>query len=137
VRGEEDRLAAVRAAGAGEGDELAHALLRPFDAALAAVRERIAGAGPGLGAAADKTRATVQSAVARLAGKYRRALLHQDENLVRDLRRAKALLYPRDMPQERFYAVPYFAARYGERAFRDAVLAAIDPFDPGEREVCP
>ena len=74
-------------------------------------------------------------AVSKLAGKYEKALLHQDQGLVDDVRRVKQLLYPQDVPQERFYGLPYFAARYGERAFVERVLAAIDPFDPRPRDL--
>jgi bacillithiol biosynthesis cysteine-adding enzyme BshC len=115
--------------------ELKRALLAPFDAALRDVRGRIEGAGPGLTTAIEKTRATVEKAVARLSHKYETALLHQDQGLVDDVRRVKQLLFPQDVPQERFYGLAYFAARYGERAFVERVLAAIDPFDPRPRDL--
>jgi hypothetical protein len=77
-----------------------------------------------------KTRATVATAVARLAGKVEKARLHQDRGLVDDVRRLQELLCPNGLAQERVYGLAYFAARYGEGAFIARVLAAVTPFDP-------
>jgi uncharacterized protein YllA (UPF0747 family) len=115
--------------------ELARRLLAPFEAALQEMRRTIERAGPGLTSAIEKTHATVQMAVTKLAGKYDKALLHQDQQAVDDVRLVKQLLYPQGVPQERFYGPSYFAARYGERAFVEQVLAAIDPFDPSPRDL--
>ena len=68
-------------------------------------------------------------------GKYDKALLHRDQSLVDDVRRVKQLLYPHDQPQERVYGVSYFAARYGEGAFVERVLAAVEPFDARPRDL--
>ncbi len=108
---------------------VSHALLAPFDGALGEVRAKIEALGPGVGAAVAKTRATVAAAVARLAGKVEKARLHQDRELVDDVRRLQELLCPNGLPQERVYGLPYFAARYGEGAFIARVLAAVTPFD--------
>ena len=96
--------------------ELTHTLLDPFDTALREVRTQIEHLGPGLPVAIEKTHATVAMAISKLADKYEQARLHQDQALVDDVRRVKLLLYPNDAPQERFYGLPYFAARYGEHA---------------------
>ena len=136
-RSEDDLLAATRQAqpAALDRDALRDALLAPFDAALQHVRADIERAGSGLTTAIEKTRATVEMAVAKLAGKFDRAVLHQDQGLVDDVRRVKDLLYPGGTPQERVYGLAYFAARYGERAFLDRVLSAIDPFAPTARDL--
>ena len=136
-RPEDELLAAHRGADATllERSALARTLFKAFDAALQDVRARIEPAGPGLTAAVEKTRATVEMAVSKLAAKYEKALLHQDHELVEDVRRVKRLLYPQDGPQERFYGLPYFAARYGDRAFVERVLAAVAPFDPSPRDI--
>jgi bacillithiol biosynthesis cysteine-adding enzyme BshC len=137
ARAEDELLAARRATDPTSVDPstLSITLLAPFDVALQGVRTRIEPAGPGLTAAIEKTRATVKMAVSKLVGKYEKALLHQDQGLVDDVHRVKQLLYPQDVPQERFYGLPYFAARYGERVFVERVLAAVDPFDPRPQDL--
>jgi bacillithiol biosynthesis cysteine-adding enzyme BshC len=131
-RPEDELLAVASGADPARLDPAAvtHALLAPFDAALGEVRAKIECLGPGLPVAVAKTRAAVATAVARLAGKVERARLHQDRGLVDDVRRLQELLCPNGLPQERVYGLPYFAARYGEGAFIDRVLAAATPFDP-------
>lgn len=133
----EEELLARAAAGGDERLALETSLLGAFEAALAPLRAPIEAAGPGLGAAIEKTHAAVATAVSRLAAKYDKARLHRDAELVAEVRRLKDLLYPRDVPQERFYGISYFAARYGERAFLDEVLATIEPFDPRPRFLFP
>jgi bacillithiol biosynthesis cysteine-adding enzyme BshC len=131
-RPEDELLAVAGGAAPARPDPAAvtRALLAPFDTALGEVRARIADLGPGRAAAVEKTRATVATAVARLAGKVEKARLHQDRGLVDDVRRLQELLCPNGVPQERVYGLPYFAARYGEVAFIARVLAAVTPFDP-------
>jgi hypothetical protein len=73
--------------------------------------------------------------VSKLAAKYEKASLHRDQKLVDDVRRLKRLLYPGDAPQERFYGLPSFAARFGEREFVHAVLAAVRPFEFAPRDL--
>jgi len=134
---EDDLLAAPgqRQAHARRPDELVKQLLAPFDAALAGARADLEEAGPGLTTAVDKTRATVEMAISKLAAKYDHALLHRNQRLVDDVRRIKELLYPGGIPQERVYGLAYFAARYGERTCIERVLSAIDPFAPDPRDV--
>jgi len=115
--------------------ELTHTLLAPFDTALREVRTQIEHLGPGLPVAIEKTHATVAMAISKLADKYEQARLHQDQALVDDVRRLKQLLYPNDAPQERFYGLPYFAARYGAPQVIARVLAAVTPFDPVSRDL--
>lgn len=134
----EDELLARRVGGDAtrlDRDALEKALLAPFEAVLPDVRPRLERAGPGMSAAVEKTRATVAMAVSKLAGKYEKALLHQDHSLVEDMRRVKRMLYPNDAPQERFYGLPYFAARYGDRVFIERVLARVAPFDPRQQDI--
>ncbi|HYC00893.1 MAG TPA: bacillithiol biosynthesis cysteine-adding enzyme BshC [Candidatus Limnocylindrales bacterium] len=103
-------------------------LLRSFDAALDRCRADIESAGPGLPDALAKTHATVERALLRLAEKIERARLYRDQSLVEDVRRLRTWLRPEGQPQERYYGLAYFAARYGERAVLETVLHAIDPF---------
>jgi hypothetical protein len=96
---------------------------------------------PGLGVeledAARKTRAAIHKAAHRFAHRYATARLRRNQSTVFDLQRLKTLLYPDGQPQERFYGLPYFAARFGERAFLGRVLGAIDAFDPTQKELRP
>ena len=68
---------------------------------------------------------------ARLGGSYDRARLQQDQQLVDDLRRVQARLAPRGILQERFFGLPSFAARHGQRAIVERVLAAAEPLRTG------
>ena len=79
----------------------------------------------------------IDKALAKFAQKYQSALLHRNAAALSDLRRLKWLLHPSDQPQERVLSLPYFAARYGERTFMNAIAAAIDPWDSREKELRP
>jgi bacillithiol biosynthesis cysteine-adding enzyme BshC len=134
----EDKLLAMVAEGCGEAPnraELSRSLLTPFTEALAEVRARLDRAGLDASSAFDKTRATTETAVTKLAERIERAALHRDQDLVNEVRRLKMALYPHDMPQERYYGLSYFAARYGQRPFVERVLATIEPFDPSRRDL--
>lgn len=134
-RSEDDLLAAAR----GNADDglgpLSERLLQPFDRALEEVRPVVEADGQGLDGAIAKTRATVAAAVAKLVAKVEKARLHRDDAIVRDVRAVKQMLCPNDTPHERFYGLPYFAARYGERAVVQAMIAAVDPFRPGLKDL--
>lgn len=75
-----------------------------------------------------RTRTSVRVAVDRFASRYEAARLRVDAALVDDVRRLKRLLHP-GAPQERVHALPYYGARYGDRAFVETVLRAARPFD--------
>jgi bacillithiol biosynthesis cysteine-adding enzyme BshC len=134
ARPEDDLLAACVTAAPGVDEEV-RALRQSFDAALDALRPSLEGAGPGMPAAIAKTRATVRIALTRLAERGARARAHRDQRLVGDVRRLQSWLCPGGVPQERFYGLSYFAARYGERSFVERVLAAVSPFDPTPRDL--
>ncbi len=110
-------------------------LLQPFLATLAAAEAEILAAGPGLDSALAKTRATVASAVARLSEKVARARLQSDEQTLQQLHRVQSHLFPLGHPQERFFGLAPFAARFGEATVLHSISAAIDPLDPSERDV--
>lgn len=90
-----------------------------------------------LKSAEEKTKNLVQTAAGKLAEKHRHALAHQDEARVRDVRRLQCALFPGGSPQERVVGFSYFAARYGERSFIEKVLAAIEPFEPAQKDLHP
>jgi bacillithiol biosynthesis cysteine-adding enzyme BshC len=114
---------------------LSEALLQPLAERLAELEPVVIAEAPEVASALGKTRHHIEEAIAKLTAKYEKALLHHDESLVADVRRLKQRLYPQDVPQERFYGIAYFAARYGEDAFKRAVLRAISPFDGSPRDL--
>lgn len=127
---EDDLLAAARGPNGEPVETLSRRLMAAFESELEKSRAAIEAEGQGLDAAVEKTRATVAAAVHRLAAKVEHARLHRDETLVREVRSIKQTLCPNGIPQERFYGLPYFAARYGERAVVQGMIDAVDPFQP-------
>jgi bacillithiol biosynthesis cysteine-adding enzyme BshC len=76
----------------------------------------------------DKTRKKLELTCAKLAHAYSQALLSHDGQRVSEVRRLKQLLFPGAVPQERVFSLAYFAARYGDRALVEQLVAAIDPY---------
>jgi len=119
--------------GAGTTDEPAgEALVRPlveaFDRALLEAAPALRRAGDRADRAIGKTRATVARAAGKLGRNYDRARLYRDREVVDGVRRLHERLLPRGVPQERFFGMSFFAARYGERVFVERILAAAAPF---------
>jgi bacillithiol biosynthesis cysteine-adding enzyme BshC len=83
----------------------------------------------------DKTRKKLELTSAKLAHAYSQALLSHDAQRVGEVRRLKQLLFPGAVAQERVFGFAYFAARYGDRALIEQLLAAIDPYSPGITEL--
>jgi bacillithiol biosynthesis cysteine-adding enzyme BshC len=136
ARPDDELLARVRSAPPlGAAGEVARALLGPFERALDEISASLGEAGQGMAAAADRTRATVAGAVARLAAKYERGWLHRDEQLAAQVLRLKHLLLPNGVPQERCYGLGYFAACCGDRELIERIVAAVAPFDPTVQDV--
>jgi uncharacterized protein YllA (UPF0747 family) len=136
-RSEDDLLLAARrpASARLKPGALSSALLQPLTERLAEVQEALLKETPEIRTALEKTRHHIETAIAKLTAKYEKALLHQDDALVADVRRLQQSLYPGGVPQERFYGISYFAARYGEGALKRSVLDAIRPFDGMPRDV--
>ena len=126
-RADAERLAAARADPA-DSAALERRVRAPFAAALDAVRAEMEPLPAGVGVAFDKTRSTVEEALAKLGGKIELARLHASQETVTAVRHVRDMLWPNDTPQERLYGLAYFAARYGERAFLERVLDAAEPF---------
>jgi bacillithiol biosynthesis cysteine-adding enzyme BshC len=110
-------------------------LVDGFERALSAALSQIAPHAAQLAAPVAKTRDKLRLTAAKLREKYAGVLAREDQARVQDVQRLKRLLQPDELPQERVYGLAYFAARYGERAFIEAVLTVIDPFDPTLREL--
>lgn len=131
---EEALLARLRPPGI-SGDDVAHQLLAAFLAAHGQLATQLGGAE--LARALAKTRATVERAVGKLAGKVERTRLYADGERVDAVRRLRAMLSPDGAPQERVLGLAGLAARIGDRALLERVLAAIDPFDGRLQELTP
>ena len=122
-------LASARAVVPGEldGDRLAQRVVTGVERVLADVTPAVRDAGERAVRSLEKTRASFARSAGRLGRSYDRARLLRDRELVDDVRRAQARLYPNGVPQERHVGLPSFAARYGQRAFIERVLAAAVP----------
>ena len=110
-------------------------LVDGFESALRGAFAKVTAEGPALATAVENMRSIVRQTAAKLRKKYEKALLHQDRSWMEDTERLKTLLYPEGVPQERFYGISYFAARYGERAFVERVLESVTPFDATPKDL--
>jgi uncharacterized protein YllA (UPF0747 family) len=118
-------------------EQLESVLVSGMDGVLQEMLAKLPGFGAELEGAADNTRSAIHKALGKFAHRYAAARLRRNQTTVFDLQRLKNLLYPCGQPQERFYGLPYFAARFGERPFLESVLGAIDAFDPAQKELRP
>jgi bacillithiol biosynthesis cysteine-adding enzyme BshC len=92
---------------------------------------------PQLSQALVRTEKTVERAVLRLAARYGRALALRSQVTVERLERLRGYLLPEGLPQERVHGLPYYACRYGGRAFVERVLGALRPFLGELQELTP
>ncbi len=117
---------------AATGAEVNTRLLAPFARAHGELAAQLEGAGRDLERALVRTRGSVERAIGKLAGRVERAALYRDTVRVDAVRRLRALLAPDGTPQERTHGLAGFAARAGDRAIVERVVAAIDPADPAQ-----
>jgi bacillithiol biosynthesis cysteine-adding enzyme BshC len=124
----DDVLSRCRAREEGTGGEaVATRLIGAIDRALEEVAPALRETGERAERAAAKTRGTVARAVEKLGRNVDKARRLRDRTFLEDLERLRERLFPGGVPQERFYGISYFAARYGERAFVERVLGAAEP----------
>jgi bacillithiol biosynthesis cysteine-adding enzyme BshC len=103
----------------------------PSSAWLAELEERLDGMNVhSVIRAVDRTRATVRRALARLEGRWRRALEERERVTVERVDKLQTWLFPGGAPQERVHSFVWFAASAGPRALVDALVAAAAPLDP-------
>jgi bacillithiol biosynthesis cysteine-adding enzyme BshC len=114
---------------------LESALWSAFDRALTGCTAQLLSAGQGLDVAIAKLRQRVRDDLDKLFVKYESARQHRDAALVAEVSRLRGMLFPRDTPQERVFALSGFAARIGERALIEQLLRRIDPFDTAVLEL--
>ena len=79
-----------------------------------------------------KTRAKLRQSARKLSLAYGKARLRRDALRVSQVQRLKQLLAPGDAPQERVYGLPYFGARYGDRALTARVIEGVVPSAPAD-----
>ena len=118
-----------------DASEVSRRLLAPFIAAHGALAAELGDAGPEIARALGKTRGSVERSISKLAAKLERVRLYADAERVAAVRRLRALLAPDGAPQERVLGLAGLAARIGDRALVEHVLAAIDPFDGALQEL--
>ncbi len=93
-----------------------------------------------LGRAAERTRAHVTRALARLTGRYARKLAEREGVALGRLARVQNALAPGGVPQERAYAWPSLAGRLGPAVLKTLVferLAAAGPFTTALQDLEP
>jgi bacillithiol biosynthesis cysteine-adding enzyme BshC len=129
----EEALTLARAGARGEpgGDHVAERLVLGIDRALADIAPLLRQAGERAEQSLEKTRRTMARSAGKLGRNYDRARLLRNREVVDDVRRVQARLQPRGIPQERFFGLPSFAARYGQRAFIERVLSKAEPLRVG------
>ena len=133
-RPEPELLARLRPPGL-DPAEISRRLRDPFVAAHGELAAMLGDAGPQIARALARTRGSVERSIQKLATKVERVGLYADAERVDAVRRLRALLAPDGAPQERRLGLAGLAARVGDRAVIEQVLAAIDPFDASLREL--
>jgi bacillithiol biosynthesis cysteine-adding enzyme BshC len=132
------RLASARA-GDLAPDDLRRRVTDVIAPAVDALTRDVTAADPGLGRAADRTRATVARGLDRLLGRFAHDLGARDAAAVARLDKVLRDLAPGGAPQERAYGWPSLAARLGAAAFKALVLARLaeTPFPTEPLELGP
>jgi bacillithiol biosynthesis cysteine-adding enzyme BshC len=137
----DELLARLATRSAGEGFEPPEAvearLMGAFAPELARLGERMATLDPSFAHAIERTEESVRGALSRLVAKYGRAVAQRDQVTVERLDRLRAYLVPEGAPQERIYGLPYYACRFGGRAFIRMVLDACEAFSGGLKDLKP
>ncbi|HEY4394910.1 MAG TPA: bacillithiol biosynthesis cysteine-adding enzyme BshC [Polyangia bacterium] len=92
-----------------------------------------------LGRAAERTRAHVTRALARLTARFGRKLAERDGATAARLARVRLALAPDGVPQERAYAWPSLAGRVGPATLKTLVLARLadEPFPTKLQDLAP
>jgi len=111
-----------------DAKEIETDILAAYDGAIARHRDRLEGAGDGMSQAIERSARSVRHAVAKLVAKYGKAKLHQSDELVAAAREVERWLFPAGIPQERYYGLSYFAARYGEQQLIERIVSAVVPY---------
>ena len=129
----EEALASAQAGVSGEsgGGRIAQDLVAGVDRLLADLTPLVREAGERGLKSLERTRSSMARSAGKLGRSIDRAQMLRNRDAVDDLRRVQARLQPRGIPQERFFGLSSFAARYGQRTFIERVLAVATPFSTG------
>jgi hypothetical protein len=137
----DELLTRLAARGAGEGFDPPEAvearLMGSFKPELDQLGTRMASLDPSFAQAIERTEESVRLALSRLVAKYGRALAQRDQVTAERLDRLRTYLLPDGAPQERIYGLPYYACRFGSRAFTRMVLETCEPFSGGLKDLKP
>ncbi len=87
--------------------------------------EEFATADATLQASVRKTANSIAHNLDKFAARCQRTLLERDQVTKQRVERLQSFLFPQDTPQERYYALPYFACKYGMHALKQKVLAPL------------
>lgn len=109
-------------------------LLAPFLAGHARVAASVAPSDR-VDKALRRTKLSVERALGKLQGAIARDAAYADSETVAAVRRLRDRLVPEGAPQERILGLPAFAARGGDRALVERVLAAIGPLTGQLQEI--
>ncbi len=123
--------------GEGEALERGAALERELAQSLAAALERSVRAVPveRLETPLRKARSGLDELARRLGRRLTRSLARRDTVRASELLALKETLYPEGHPQERVHGMVGFAARYGDKALVERLLAEVRPFEGAFVEV--
>jgi bacillithiol biosynthesis cysteine-adding enzyme BshC len=131
------RLAARTEEGFEPPEAVEARLLGTFAAELSRLGGRMASVEPGFARAISRTDKTVRGGISRLVARYGRAIALRDQVTAERLDRLRAYLVPEGAPQERIHGLPYYACRFGTRAFTRLVLEACEPFSGSLKDLKP
>ena len=120
-------LALAGGAGQPDRDHIAQRLVLGMNRELDGVAPLVREAGERGERALEKTRRTMARAADKLQRNVDRARRLRHRDAVDDIRSLQARLLPRGIPQERFFGLSSYAARYGQRPFVERILAAAQP----------
>jgi bacillithiol biosynthesis cysteine-adding enzyme BshC len=125
-----DRLPPPRQAGAPDPAELRRIADQQLTPALEAIVAPTLASEPELARAAERTRASVATAVRRFVDRYQRRLMECDTTTTDRLERLRAALCPNGVPQERVYSWPSLAGRLGWRTLKQLVMENLETAGP-------
>ncbi len=112
-------------------------LIKALETELASERAELLKIDPSLKKNLEQTSATIRFAIGKLASKVGRTLTAKDQTALDRLAALRAQLLPNGEPQERVYGLPYYAAKYGPRAFIALVMKTVVPFEGQQADLTP
>ena len=106
-------------------DKLFYKLNNEIKESFSTVSEALNAVNPGLQKFIDKTTNSIEGNIAKLKGRYEKALLEKEEVLVNQFDSLKSYTNPDGIPQDRIVSFIGYIMRYGEE-FTDQLLGKIE-----------